>query len=450
MIVPRNRLLVWTGLVVVPFAALGPVFPETWTWCVAAIGTFLALVLLDAVSNRRTLDAVSLEFPGTTHMVKDREGEIELRIRNRGPKAQRVRLGLAFPEEVRPAQEELLVELPGNGLVSLFQWPCTPARRGRYLFSACYLEAPSRAGFWATRRTMPVQFEVRVYPDLMPERKKLAALFLSRGDFGATTTRQAGQGREFEKLREYVHGDTYEHIHWKTTAKRGRPVTKLFQVERTQEVYVIIDASRLSNRPVPAASGRGADGREETVLERFLTAALVMGVAAERQGDLFGVATFSDCVHRFVRAKSGSAHYTACRDAIYGLQPRRVTPDYDEICSFIGMRLRRRSLLVFLTSLDDPVLAESFERNMDLLRKRHLVLVGMLRPADAYPVFSRQDSASLDDLYRDLAGHLLWHDLRELKKTFQRRGVRFFLLDNERMCPQLVSRYHDVKQRQLV
>lgn len=450
MIVPRNKLLVWTGLVVVPFGALGPLFPETWTWCAAAVGTFLALVLLDALSNRRTLAGVGLEFPETIHMIKDREGEIELRARNSGPKARRVRLGLAFPEEIRPAQEDLFVELPSGDLTSLFRWPCTPNRRGRYLFSACYLEAPSRLGFWATRRAMPVQFEVRVYPNLMPERKKLAALFLNRGDSGAYAVRQAGQGREFEKLREYVHGDTYEHIHWKTTAKRGRPVTKLFQVERTQDVYVIVDASRLSSRPVPAASGRGADGRDETVLERFLTAALVMGVAAERQGDLFGVATFSDCVHRFVRAKSGRAHYTACRDAIYGLQPRRVTPDYDEICSFLGMRLRRRALLVFLTSLDDPLLAESFERNMDLLRKRHLVLVGMLRPSDAYPVFSRPDSASLDDLYRDLAGHLLWHDLRELKKTFQRRGVRFFLLDNERMCPELVSRYRDVKQRQLV
>jgi len=450
VIVPRNKLLVWNGLVVVPFATLGALFPETETWCAAAIGMFLAIVLLDAASSRRRLAGVSLEFPETVRMIKDREGEIELRIRNRGPKAQHVRLGLAFPEDIQPTREDLFVELPDGDLTSLFRWPCTPCKRGRYLFNACYLETPSLAGFWAVRRAAPVRFEVRVYPNLMSERKKLAALFLNRGDFGAYITRQAGQGREFEKLREYVHGDTYEHIHWKTTAKRGRPVTKLFQVERTQEVYVIVDASRLSGRHVSAASDYGLNGHAETVLERFITAALVMGVAAERQGDLFGVATFSDCVHRFVRAKSGRAHYTACRDAIYGLQPRTVTPDYDEICSFIGMRLRRRALLVFLTSLDDPVLAESFERNMDLLRKRHLVLVGMLRPSEAYQVFSRPDSASLDDLYRHLAGHLLWHDLRELEKVLQRRGVRFFLLDNERMCPQLVSHYMDVKQEQLV
>ena len=69
---------------------------------------------------------------------------------------------------------------------------------------------------------------------------------MNRGAFGVHAQRQVGQGREFEKLREYAPGDSYIDIHWKATAKRGRPVTKLYQVERTQEVYVIIDASRLA------------------------------------------------------------------------------------------------------------------------------------------------------------------------------------------------------------
>src|SRR5205823_6064500 len=86
--------------------------------------------------------------------------------------------------------------------------------------------------------------------NLFNERKHVAALFLRRGQLGTHAQRQAGQGRDFEKLREYVHGDSYDEIHWKASAKRGHPVTKVFQVERTQEVYVIVDASRLSAREV--------------------------------------------------------------------------------------------------------------------------------------------------------------------------------------------------------
>jgi len=300
-----------------------------------------------------------------------------------------------------------------------------------------------------------VRTEVRVYPNLFTERKSVAALFLNRGNFGAHAQRQVGQGRDFEKLREYVHGDSYEEIHWKATAKRGRPVTKVFQIERTQEVYVIIDASRLSARPT---RGQAPDNPQPgshnppfaSVLERFITAALVLGLAAEQQGDLFGLLTFSDKVQTFVRAKNGKAHYAACRDALYTLQPQVVTPDFDELGSVVRLRLRRRALLVFLTSLDDPVLAESFVRNLDLIRRQHLIFVNMLQPPGVRPLFSEGNVASLDEVYERLGGHLFWHKLCELERVLQRRGVRFSLLDNERLSAQLVTQYLNVKQRQLI
>ena len=58
MIVPRNRLLVWTGLVVVPFGALGQMFPEIRTWCAATISALLTRLLLDAFSNGSTTAGV--------------------------------------------------------------------------------------------------------------------------------------------------------------------------------------------------------------------------------------------------------------------------------------------------------------------------------------------------------------------------------------------------------
>jgi uncharacterized protein (DUF58 family) len=346
-------------------------------------------------------------------------------------------------------------------------WPCTPVKRGSYRLQKIHLEEPSLLGFWAARGSLPIDCELRVYPNLLTERKSLAALFLRRGTFGLHAQRQLGKGRDFEKLREYVPGDSYEDIHWKATARRGHPITKVFQIERTQEVYVVVDASRLSARKESAGQRLSSIAVErgstidpdpqatdtvvtETALERFVTAALVLGLAAEQQGDLFGLMTFSDQVGTFLRARNGRAHYNACRDALYTLEPQPVTPDFDEIATFIRLRLRRRALLVFLTALDDPVLAESFVRNLDLLCRQHLVLVNMLKPAGAEPLFTSPDVASIDDLYRHLGGHLQWHNLRELEKVLQRRGVQFSLLDNERSSAQLVAEYLNVKRRQLL
>jgi uncharacterized protein (DUF58 family) len=211
-------------------------------------------------------------------------------------------------------------------------------------------------------------------------------------------------------------------------------------------------SARLADtRAATAQSGRAREGETATtILERFLTAALIVGLAAERQGDLFGMLAFSDKVMSFVRAKNGKAHYGSCRDALYTLQPQIVTPDFDELCSFIRLKLRRRALLLFLTSLDDPILAEGFVHNMELICRNHLVLVNMMKPASARPIFGDPNVATIDDVYSDLGGHILWHNLRELEKVLHRRGVRFSLLDNEKMCAQLVSQYLEVKRRQVL
>jgi uncharacterized protein (DUF58 family) len=292
----------------------------------------------------------------------------------------------------------------------------------------------------------------------------LAALFLRRGALGVHAQRQIGKGRDFEKLREYIPGDSFEDVHWKATAKRGRPVTKIFQIERTQEVYVIIDASRLSARKVSSSEFRvssspnGASATQlktrnpklETTLEQFLRSALVLALAAERQGDLFGLITFSDRVHRFVRARNGQAHYSLCRDALYALQPQTVTPDYDELFAFIRTRLRRRALLVFLTALDDPLLAESFTRNAELVCRQHLLLVNMVQPSEVQPVFTHGDVTRVDDLYRALGGHVQWQNLLELGKQLKARGVQFSPVENSRLTANVVSQYLNVKRRQLV
>jgi uncharacterized protein (DUF58 family) len=448
MIVPRARLLWWAGLIVLPLATVGAVVPAVTLPAVAWIAALFALAALDAVLAYGRLDGIGVELPEVVRLSKDRPGAIELRIENESMRAMRLRVGLAFPREILSPDEDMLVALPEGSALARLTWACTPVRRGSYFFSVCYLEGASPMGFWAVRAAVPARMELRVYPNLLTEQKNVAALFLNRGSFGIHAQRQVGKGREFEKLREYIPGDSSDEIHWKATAKRGHPVTKVFQIERTQEVYVIIDASRLSARSPGVATGAGI--LPATTLERFITAALILGLAAERQGDLFGLLTFTDKVEHFVRARNGKAHYSACRDAIYALQPQIVTPDFDELCTFIRLRLRRRALLVFLTELDDPVLAESFVRNMDLICRQHLVLVNMLQPAGARPLFSNTNVASLDALYQNLGGHVLWHSLRELEKVLQRRGVRFSLLDNEKLSAQLVSQYISIKQRQIL
>ena len=341
--------------------------PGAFNVAVVFVGGLFVAVLADLFLAFGQLTGIRVQLPEVVRLQKDRPGVLEVRIHNDSLAARLLRIGFAFPREIVPELEDRTIMLPANAAISRLDWAATPNRRGQYFLEHAYLEAGSPLGFWAIRASQPARAELRVYPNLFDERKNVAALFLRRGQLGAHAHRMAGQGRDFEKLREYAPGDSNDEIQRNASAKRGHPVTKVFQIERTQEVYVIVDASRLTGREIDLGNSR------TTALERFVTAALILGLAAEQQGDQFGLITFSDRVLSFVRAKSGQAHYDACRDRLYTLHPQSVTPDFDELCSFIRLRLRKRALLIFLTALDDPMLAESFAKASELISRQHLI-----------------------------------------------------------------------------
>ncbi len=445
MIVPGNRLIVLAMAVVIPCGLLAALYPEALP---PLLGLLLVAALIAAIDAARApagLAGVAVSLPETARMAKGREGAFQVTLENASGRAVPLRVGMSLSPLLGQETETLRTVAGPGETPEVLAWPCRPRRRGLYTVENVYLETPSPLKLWDWRESRPARMEVHVYPDLREERNRLASVFLHRGGYGAHAQRMVGKGREFEKLREYIPGDSFEDIHWKATARRAHPVTKTYQLERTQEVYVVLDASRLSARVVEQR-----DGDPVTQLDRFVQASLTLGLVAERQKDFFGLIVFGGRVRRFVRARGGQAHYSACRDALYTLEPEQSDPDFEEVCTFIRLRLRRRALLVFLTNLDDPVLAERFSEDVQVLTRQHLVLANMLAPPAARPVFSGGPVDDPGDIYRRLAGHFQWRDLRGLQRRLRRRGVPFTLLDNPVLAPELVAQYMQVKQRQLL
>src|SRR4029079_17545678 len=174
---------------------------------------------------------IDVRFPSVVRLSKDREGKLEVQIQNQSQKRRGMRIGVGLPDEVLATDPEQDVILPSDAEWSRLTWDCVPRMRGKFRAGPVYVEGISPMGMWSIRKPIPAETEIRVYPDLMTERKSLASLFLRRGIQGFHLQRQVGKGRDFEKLREYVAGDSFEDIHWKATARRGRPITKIFQIE---------------------------------------------------------------------------------------------------------------------------------------------------------------------------------------------------------------------------
>ena len=452
MPVPSNRLLLYVGAVGIPvFTALGIIgMPFGGMIVLAALAALV--VALDAPGAAASIRAIKVTLPEMTRTSKGRDFELEAVITNPGRACPALLVGLAFPPGLRCEKQILALTLHREAESSRATWKVLAAERGNYRITAIHLEGNSRFGLWYGRRTLKCDCEIRVYPDLRKERNVLAPLFFRKGAIGIHQVRQIGKGREFEQLRAYAPGDSYDDIFWRGTAKRRFPITKMFQLERTQEVYVAIDASRRSARQFTSLTDEEEAGFvAKTQLERFIQATLVLALAAEQQTDKFGLIVFSDKVHRIIPAGGGRSHYDVIRDVLYALEPRIVSPDYEDVFIHIGNRLRHRALLLFLTDLAEPWLAEQFVEGVSLIARKHVVLTHMIGQPEVAPLFATGDLPKEDDeLYGRLAGQMLWNDLQDTMRLLKQRSVHLTSSTRENLVADVVNEYLRVKKRQLI
>ncbi|NNE93347.1 MAG: DUF58 domain-containing protein [Verrucomicrobiales bacterium] len=463
--VPNNFLLWIAALVVVPAVTM-IVFGGALK--LLGLGLIVAVVGASAVDLQlsiRKLEKLVLETPDLVRCTKGKVVEVPVKFVNRGADLPWVRFGLALIPEFRVTGKVIhRIQKIARDKQKTTTYELLPLARGQFEFPTGHVETPSALGLWLIRRNYDLRIEMRVYPNLSVERKRLSSVFLRRGNEGSHAVRQVGKGRDFEQLRDYQPGDDYIDIDWKATARRGMPVTRTYQIERTQEVYVIVDHSRLSAReirvPLEEAElgeyllsehSAGGEFAVTTQLERFLHCSLVLASVAEKQGDLFGFISFADQVDRFIRSRNGRDHYNIVRDALYTLEPKPVAPDFEQLMVTLRKRLTRRALLVMLVDLSDPLTAEHFYEAIPLVSRQHLILVNMVRPEKAHPLFSSQTSPDrVTDIYENLGGHFQWSDLRETGKKLSHLGVELGLPDHEELCAEAVTQYLNVKQRQLI
>ncbi|MGH7539649.1 MAG: DUF58 domain-containing protein, partial [Gemmatimonadota bacterium] len=104
-----------------------------------------------------------------------------------------------------------------------------------------------------------------------------------------------GHGIEFSEVRAYQHGDPFQAIDWKVTARMRRPYVKRFVEERELTVLLVVDLS--------ASQEFGT----RVALKRRLAAEVagVLTLAAIRSQDRVGLLLFTDRVERYVRPMRG-------------------------------------------------------------------------------------------------------------------------------------------------
>ena len=176
---------------------------------------------------------------------------------------------------LRPAPAELSLTVPARGEAPV-DYDVLPGVRGDTTLDFVALRYRSAAGLAERWGGLSLPQTVRVYPDIGEAQRQALALIRARQI--VMEKRRAnvhGLGRDFHSLREFQQGDELRDVCWTATARRGRLVARTYQPERSQTVWIVVDAGRLM---------RARDGRH-TGLDRAVNAAFALAQVASGAGD---------------------------------------------------------------------------------------------------------------------------------------------------------------------
>ncbi|PYS66335.1 MAG: hypothetical protein DMF76_00665 [Acidobacteria bacterium] len=293
----------------------------------------------------------------------------------------------------------------------------TPTKRGRFEFGSIAVRFLSRwrLVWYQTRVDAPVA--VKVYPN-MRRARQVELRALGKRSFVAARRKSQwrGEGREFESLRDYVRGDEMRHISWTATARRGRLVTRQYQMERDQTILIMLDA--------------------------------VMSAAA-RAGDNAGLLVFGRRIKAFLPPKRGAEHLDAALEALHAIEPEMIEPSYSRAFEFAAANSRRRSLVVVLTDLVDEEGSRELLSSLKLLRPRHLPLVVTIADRDLKAVVREMPQNERELFTQSVAEEIMYQREAALRLVESQGGLALDVTAAV-LAPKLLESYLRVKERGLL
>jgi len=428
---PDERLLrafaAWTGA-----AVLVLLLPALWPALIGALVLLGVLAAWDAMWLGRDLP-ILVERRIPERVFVGREAEVALVVFNPAQRPVETIVLDELPSDLAASEPRFTgVIVPPGGSTTL-HYRIRPSLRGDRRFGPMIVLARSPLGF-LRRRTMAGAGEiVRVYPDatryLRPEALDPRRVFAS---LGVRPERARGEGMEFESLRDYVQGDDPRRVDWAASARRGRPVVRLYQHERNHTVMIALDASRLMGTRIGS----------RTKLDYAMDAALALAYAALASGDRLGMAVFDKSVRAHLAPRAQRGGLGSFVDLLRTVHPQLVEANYQELARHLGTRQRHRALVVILTDFveaDPRALCEP----LVIMARRHRVLLVTVRDR----MYGALDPAAsgLDEPPTAMYRRLVLNDLLGERETtltaLRRQGLQTLDLLPEAITASVLNRY---------
>src|SRR5580693_1520313 len=369
---------------------------------------------------------------------------VKIAVRNFGRVSVHARIVDETPAAPQLTPAEVELDVPA-GASAESQYPILPSQRGDANLNRIFVRYQSAqriAERWAVANAPQT---VTVFPNLDEAKQHTLYLIRSRQvELEKRRRRQRGQGREFDSLREYREGDELRDISWTATARRNHLVTRVFQIERSQAVWIVLDAGRLLRAKV-AEPGRIAISK----LDYAANAALSLAQVAMHSGDRVGLLAYGREIQQNLNAGRSASHLHSIVESLALVRPEPYEADHGRAAQALLTEQHRRSLIVWITDLAETAGTPDVVEYALQMTRRHLVLFAAVGQPDLNARVARRPESE-EEMFRYIAAIEIVQRRELLLRRLRQQGVLAMELMPGELAAALVNHYLDIKDRSLI
>ncbi len=281
---------------------------------------------------------------------------------------------------------------------------------------------------------------IRIYPNFQESKKDTIYLIRSRQiALEKRYKHQPGLGREFESLREYRETDEWRDICWSATARRAKLISKSYQTERSQTVWLVLDAGRLLRTRVKGLSK----------LDYAVGAALSLAQVALYSGDLVAMLGYGRRVLQRLPPGRGARQIRALLDGLALVRAEELEADHRRATETLAVLQKRRSLVVWMTDLAETATTPEVIESAMHMAQRHLVLFTVIGQPELRTMV-KDAPQNPRQMFRQTAAMEIVQRRDLLLRTLRQQGALTLEVEPSKLSTAVVNQYLMAKDRSLI
>lgn len=344
-----------------------------------------------------------------------------------------------LPQQLQIRNFTHKVDLPPN--ITMEQvYTVRPVTRGEYAFGNVHVFIRSTIGLVIRKISSDKNVVLPVYPSIIQMKKyEIKAFARTATEYGVKKVRRIGHSYEFEHIKQYLRGDDYRSINWKATSRRAHLMVNQYEDEKSQQVYCIIDKSRVMHMPFYGLS----------LYDYAVNSSLVISNIVLGKQDKAGLVTFAETPKALVKAERGKLQLKKIIEALYREKESAVEANYESMYAAVRKFINGRGLLFLYTNFESIYALHRVLPQLRKLNDQYLLVVIFFENTEITTSTSA-NVTTVEDIYTQTTAEDYTLNKIQIAQELKQYGIMSILTQPEHLTVAAINKYLELKSRGMI